>query len=57
LSIRLDFACKNNQAEYEALLYGLEYFRDMGVRNVDTFGDSRLVVQQVNGESNAYMGF
>jgi ribonuclease HI len=31
LSIRLEFACTNNQAEYEALLHGLEYLRDMGV--------------------------
>jgi ribonuclease HI len=56
LSIRLEFACTNNQAEYEALLYGLEYFRDMGVRNVDTFGDSRLVVKRVNGESQCLHG-
>jgi hypothetical protein len=31
LSMRLEFACINNQPEYEAMLYGLEYLRDMGV--------------------------
>jgi ribonuclease HI len=26
LSVRLEFACTNNQAEYEGLLHGLESF-------------------------------
>jgi ribonuclease HI len=30
LSIRLGFACTNNQVEYESLLHGLEYLRDLG---------------------------
>jgi hypothetical protein len=30
LSIRLEFACTDNQVEYESLLHGLEYLRDMG---------------------------
>jgi hypothetical protein len=30
LSIRLEFACTNNQVEYESLLHGLEFFRDLG---------------------------
>jgi hypothetical protein len=30
LFARLEFACMNNQTKYEALLYGLEYLRDMG---------------------------
>jgi ribonuclease HI len=30
LSIRLEFACTNNQVEYEALLHGLKYLRDLG---------------------------
>jgi hypothetical protein len=36
LSARLEFACMNNQTKYEALLYSLEYLRDMGVRDVCT---------------------
>jgi ribonuclease HI len=28
LSIRLDFACTNNQVEYESLLNELDYLRD-----------------------------
>jgi hypothetical protein len=51
LSSRLEFECTNNQAEYEALWFGLEYLVEMGVRNIDAFGDSMLVVQQVKGKS------
>jgi ribonuclease HI len=30
ISVRLEFAYTNNQVEYESLLHGLEYLRDMG---------------------------
>jgi ribonuclease HI len=30
LPIRLEFACTNNQVEYESLLHGLEFLRDLG---------------------------
>jgi ribonuclease HI len=45
VSLRLEFTCTNNQVEYEALLHGLEYLREIGVTNVNAFGDSLLVVQ------------
>jgi ribonuclease HI len=51
LSIRLGFACTNNQVEYESLLHGLEFLRDLGARDVDVFGDSNLIVQQIRGDS------
>jgi ribonuclease HI len=44
LSIRLVFACTNNKVEYESLLPGLEYLRDLGARVVDVFGDFNLSV-------------
>jgi ribonuclease HI len=44
LSIGLEFACTNNQIEYESLLHGLEYLRDVGARDVEGFGDSNLTV-------------
>jgi ribonuclease HI len=49
LSIRLEFACTNNQVEYEFLLHGLEFLRDLGARDVDVFGDSNLIERQVRG--------
>jgi ribonuclease HI len=48
---RLEFGCTNNQAEYEALAFGLEFLMDAGARDVVTFRDSNLVVQQMKAES------
>jgi ribonuclease HI len=31
-------------------LHGLEYLRDLGARDVEVFGDSNLVMQQIRGE-------
>jgi ribonuclease HI len=39
--------CTNNQAEYEALLFGLEPLYNIGVKHVRAFGDCQLIVQQV----------
>jgi ribonuclease HI len=44
LSVRLEFACTNNQVEYDSLLHGLEYLRDLGARDVDVFRESNLIV-------------
>jgi ribonuclease HI len=51
LSVRLEFSCTNNQVEYESLLHGLEYLRDLGARDINVFGDSNLIMQQIRGES------
>jgi len=40
----------NNQAEYEALIAGLEAARDYGYDEVHVRGDSELIVKQVRGE-------
>jgi ribonuclease HI len=52
LSIRSEFTCTNNEVEYESLLHGLEYLRDLGARDVDMFGDSNLIMQQIRGDSH-----
>jgi ribonuclease HI len=56
LSIRLEFACTNNQVEYESLLHGLEFLRDLGARDADVFGDSNLIMQQIRGGSQCLDG-
>jgi ribonuclease HI len=56
LSIRLEFACTNNQVEYESLLHGLEFLRDLGARDMDVFGDSNLIMQQIRGDSQCLDG-
>ena len=44
----LEEECTNNQVEYEVLLFGLEFLQSMGVKHVEAFEDSFLVVQQVS---------
>jgi hypothetical protein len=56
ISVRLEFACTNNQVEYESLLHGLEYLRDWGARDKDVFGDCNLIVQQIRGYSQCLDG-
>ncbi|CAN6554159.1 unnamed protein product [Malus baccata var. baccata] len=40
----------NNRAEYEALIIGLEILIELGAIEVEVFGDSKLVINQLNGE-------
>ncbi|MFB6121087.1 MAG: ribonuclease HI [Halobacteriaceae archaeon] len=40
----------NNQAEYEALIRGLEVAADYGFDEVEIRGDSQLIVRQVTGQ-------
>ena len=42
--------CSNNVAEYNALLIGLQLAHEMGVRYLEAYGDSKLIVNQVKGE-------
>ena len=46
----MDFECTNNQAEYEALIIGLEILHDLGAKEVLIIGDSQLVIKQLTGE-------
>ncbi|XP_062020894.1 uncharacterized protein LOC133737331 [Rosa rugosa] len=46
-SFQLEFKCTNNQAEYEALIIGLEVLLEMGVRDVQVRCDSLLVINQL----------
>lgn len=39
----------NNQAEYQALKFGLDEAQKRGIREIDVFLDSMLVVNQMNG--------
>ncbi|CAL9031390.1 unnamed protein product, partial [Prunus brigantina] len=47
-ALRFKFHASNNEAEYEALLAGLRLAKEMGAVQIQIFGDSRLVVHQVN---------
>jgi ribonuclease HI len=40
----------NNEAEYEALLHGLRLAVSLGIKRLLVYGDSLLIIQQVNKE-------
>ena len=42
---RLEFEVTNNQAEYEACIFGLEALRSAGAEEITVYGDSMLVVK------------
>ena len=44
LMYKLEFTTTNNTAEYEALLLGLKYAKDLGIQQIFVYGDSELVV-------------
>jgi ribonuclease HI len=48
-STHLEYFCTNNQAEYEAILLGLQILSSMGIKHVEAFGDSLLVMHQIAG--------
>ncbi|GJV59947.1 reverse transcriptase domain-containing protein [Tanacetum coccineum] len=48
-ALRFRFDATINEAEYEALIAGLRNAKQMGVKNLQTNMDSRLVANQVNG--------
>jgi hypothetical protein len=61
-SVRLEYFCTNNQAEYEAIMLSLQILSSMGIKSVEAFSDSLLVMQQIvgvfqcfDGSINAYL--
>ncbi|XP_072058233.1 uncharacterized protein [Arachis hypogaea] len=52
-SIKFDFPVSNNQAEYEALLSGLQLAKEVRATRVEVCSDSHIVTSQVNGEYQA----
>uniref|UniRef100_A0A803LJ33 RNase H type-1 domain-containing protein n=1 Tax=Chenopodium quinoa TaxID=63459 RepID=A0A803LJ33_CHEQI len=42
--------CSNNMAEYQALIMGLQMAVEMGIQDLDVYGDSQLVISQLLGE-------
>ena len=50
MSFKFDFNCTSNQAEYEALIIGLEILLEMGASTVYIKGDFDLVIGQIAGD-------
>src|SRR5215469_2033806 len=49
-ALRFQFPTTNNQAEYEALLAGMQTARDIGAQKLKVHTDSQLVCNQVLGK-------
>ncbi|KAL2227192.1 UNVERIFIED_CONTAM: Retrovirus-related Pol polyprotein from transposon [Sesamum indicum] len=53
VAARLSFQATNNEAEYEALILGLELAHEAGAKTLDVYTDSQLVAMQVEGRYEA----
>ncbi|ONK57953.1 uncharacterized protein A4U43_C09F6000 [Asparagus officinalis] len=49
-AISLTELYSNNMAEYNALLIGLDMAKELGVKHLEAYGDSQLIVSQLKGE-------
>ena len=49
-SFPIEASATNNQAEYQAILKGIQLLREINADAVEIFGDSMLVVNQLIGE-------
>ena len=47
--IQLDFPTTNNEAEYEALVVGLDLVKAAGAENMIIHCDSQVITSQING--------
>jgi ribonuclease HI len=44
------YKASNNSAEYEALIHGIRIALSLGIKRLLAFGDSNVVIEQVNKE-------
>ena len=50
IAVRFEFPISNNEAEYEALILGLNICHDAGAKILSAFSDSQLIIWKVYGE-------
>jgi ribonuclease HI len=48
--LQIQYKGSNNRAEYEALIHGLRIVVSLGIKRLLAFGDSKVVIEQVNKE-------
>ncbi|GAA0170669.1 hypothetical protein LIER_24884 [Lithospermum erythrorhizon] len=49
-ALRFSFKAINNEAEYKAMIAGLMLVKSLGIQRVIVRGDSKLIMDQINGE-------
>ena len=47
--------CSNNVAEYNTLLFRMQIIDEIGVKNLEAYGDSKLIVNQFAGSTKSDM--
>ncbi|XP_074297336.1 uncharacterized protein LOC141628047 [Silene latifolia] len=47
-AVRCEFKATNNEAEYEALILGLQLALELQISRIEVYGDSKLIVNHVN---------
>ncbi|KAK4836989.1 hypothetical protein QYF36_001917 [Acer negundo] len=52
-SIHYNFRATNNEAEYEALIAGLNLVKSLNIKKIQVQSDSQLVVRQMTGSYEA----
>jgi ribonuclease HI len=48
--LQFHYKASNNRAEYEALIHGLRIAVSLGIKRLLAFGDSKVIIEQVNKE-------
>jgi ribonuclease HI len=48
--LQIHYKASNNREEYEALIHGLRIAVSLGIKRLLAFGDSKVVIEQVNKE-------
>lgn len=55
LACVLEFECKNNTAEYEALVQGLYKAISLNMKHLQMFGDSEIVIKWVRNTIHFFL--
>ena len=51
--VKLNFDCTNNVTEYEACIVNLQVALEFGAYDLSVFGDSLLIISQIEGKWQA----
>jgi ribonuclease HI len=52
--LQIHYKASNNDAEYEALIHGLRIAVSLGIKRLLAFGDSKVIIEQVNKEWDCF---
>ena len=51
--VKLNFSCTNNVTEYKVYIVGLQVALEFRAYNLSVFGDSLLIISQIEGKWQA----